>query len=123
MDYACLYCEASGTQRTTNHHAMDDLEDCSYCKGTAQISLSNLLVPLPRRIERLSKALLWSKKQLNQAHAKLDAATAEIERTIAEDSGLKNDPQRKVRRSELMHLPNGPGTATEGPGGLPSPQD
>lgn len=98
----CLFCEASGTQRTTDPNAIDDLEPCYHCKGTAQISLSDLLIPLPGKIERLSKAVLWSESRMHQAQAKLDAATAEIERTIAEDSGLKNDQQRKAKRSELM---------------------
>ncbi|QQE64136.1 hypothetical protein GFS31_08150 [Leptolyngbya sp. BL0902] len=102
MDYACLYCEASGTQRTTDRHAIEDLENCSYCKGTTRISLSDLLLPLPGKIERLSRAVLWSETRMHQAQAKLDAATAEIERTIAEDSSLKNDQQRKAKRSELM---------------------
>ena len=98
----CLFCEASGVVPTTDRHAIDDLETCYYCKGTTQIALSDLLLPLPGKIERLSKAVVRCETRLHQAQAQLDAATAEIERTIAEDSGLKNDQQRKAKRSELM---------------------
>ncbi len=102
MDYFCLFCEGSGTQRTTDRHAVTDLEDCSHCKGTTRLSLADLLLHLPGEIERLSKAVLRSEVRLHQAQAQVDAATAENERTIAEDSGLKNDQQRKAKRSELM---------------------
>lgn len=98
----CLFCEASGVVPTTDPNAIDDLETCYYCKGTTQISLSDLLLPLPGKIHRLSKAVVRNEARLHQAQAQLDAATAEIERTIAEDSGLKNDQQRKAKRSELM---------------------
>lgn len=98
----CLFCEASGTMPTTDPNAIDDLEDCYHCKGTTQITLSDLLLPLPGKIHRLSKSVVRCETRLHQTQAKLDAATAEIERTIAEDSALKNDQQRKAKRSELM---------------------
>jgi hypothetical protein len=98
----CLFCQGSGMVQTKNPWDDTDLTTCDDCKGTAQISLLDLLLPLPGKIERLSKAVVRCETRLHQAQAKLDAATAEIERTIAEDSDLKNDQQRKAKRSELM---------------------
>jgi hypothetical protein len=60
------------------------------------------LFEFPSAIAQNEIALSSQKKEIQECQDILDALNNEIERQVAFDADLKNDPQRKVRRFDLM---------------------
>lgn len=62
----------------------------------------NPLADYPGLIAVAQIALLQSDQLVREAQEQVDIRVAQIEAAIAFDESLKNDAQRKARRSELM---------------------
>lgn len=56
----------------------------------------------PQAIASLERHILKITQTVRRAQAELDQLTAQIDSTIAHDADLKNDTQRKAKRTELM---------------------
>lgn len=56
----------------------------------------------PKAIANLERHVLKITQTVRNAQAELDQLTAQIDSTIAHDADLRNDAQRKVKRTELM---------------------
>ncbi len=60
------------------------------------------LAEFPAEIARLEKHLLKQNQVVRQCQAEVDNLLADIDHSIAFDSELKNDAQRKAKRAELL---------------------
>ena len=98
----CLFCQATGEVRTLDPHADTDLTTCYDCQGTREISMMQLLASFPGQLQRLSESLLKVEIEIRKYRAKVDGLTSEIDLAIAQDSSLRNEQQRKAKRSELL---------------------
>jgi hypothetical protein len=63
------------------------------------------LIDFPDAIAQKQRQLMQIDQHIRRLQDVLDHLTAEIDTTIAFDTTLKNDAQRKARRSELMRSP------------------
>jgi septal ring factor EnvC (AmiA/AmiB activator) len=98
----CLFCQGTGVVRTLDPHAETDLTTCYDCQGTREISMMQLLASFPEQLKRLSESLLRAEVEIRKYQAKVDRLTSDIELAIAQDNDLKNEQQRKAKRSELL---------------------
>lgn len=60
------------------------------------------LIDYPAAIAQKQRELLQAEQHIRRLHDVLNRLTAEIDTSIAFDSDLRNDAQRKAKRIELM---------------------
>lgn len=61
------------------------------------------LIDYPDAIAQKQRQLLQTEQQIRRLQEALNNITAAIDTTIAFDTTLRNDAQRKARRTEMLH--------------------